>query len=118
MIILILAIAVNGVDDTRPVLDYYKQASEGGNILETFKANQAQLREQEEVQSQLAETQRSRNSIGRISPFSFQKKRTFGNQQTVSCCTCIVEPLDQSFWPLWEEILIHCVLNMIGSSKS
>ena len=42
-----LAIAANEVDDVRPVLDFYKSRGET-NILETFKANQAKLREEEE----------------------------------------------------------------------
>ena len=42
-----LAIAANEVDDVRPVLDFYKSQGEM-NILKTFKANQAKLREEEE----------------------------------------------------------------------
>ena len=41
------AIAANEVDDVRPVLDFYKSQGEK-NILETFKANQAKLKEEEE----------------------------------------------------------------------
>ncbi|XP_003386476.1 PREDICTED: mitochondrial import inner membrane translocase subunit TIM50-A-like [Amphimedon queenslandica] len=42
----LLTIAMSNTDDVRPVLDYYKE--QGGNLLETFKANQARLREEEE----------------------------------------------------------------------
>lgn len=80
----VLAIAVNGVDDTRPVLDYYKQKGGNSRILETFKACQEQLKAEEEEWNRHMEAQRSKNSLGRISPFSLQKKRTSGSQQTVS----------------------------------
>ena len=42
------AIAVNEVDDVRPVLDYYKQHGED-NILETYKTIQAKVQEEESL---------------------------------------------------------------------
>lgn len=45
---LVSAIAVNNVEDTRTVLDYYKHRGGEDQILDTFKAYQAQLREEEE----------------------------------------------------------------------
>lgn len=80
---LFLAIAVNDVDDTRPVLDYYKRERGETNILETFQAYQAQLGEEEEEWNRQMETQR-RSRIGRISPFSLRKKRSPGFPSAVS----------------------------------
>lgn len=70
------AIAVNNVDDTRPVLDYYKESGGEHHILETFKTYQAQLKAEEEEWSRQVETKRSRSGIGRISTFSMTKKKS------------------------------------------
>ncbi len=87
---IILAIAVNNVEDTRLVLDYYKQKGEC-QILDTFKVFQAQLRAEEEKWNREVEAQRSQISIGKISPFSLNKKK-HSRQQTVSLssadCQC------------------------------
>jgi hypothetical protein len=72
----VLAIAANGVDDTRPVLDHYKREGGEERVLESFKACQAKLKADEEEWNRQMEVQRSRNSLGRISPFSFHKKRS------------------------------------------
>lgn len=72
-----IAIAVNNVEDTRPVLDYYKQEGGEKNILETFKGYQAQLMAQERDWKRQMEVQRkvkSNYKKGRILPFSLQRK--------------------------------------------
>lgn len=90
LIPLLQAIASDGVDDVRPVLNYYK--SQGGNIIEVFNAHQAQWLEEEmrrrEEQKRIFE---QRNKIGGgIIPFSlgsslFQRKQqTSGAPQTES----------------------------------
>ncbi|KAL5463246.1 hypothetical protein EMCRGX_G032126 [Ephydatia muelleri] len=67
---LLQAIASNEVDDIRPVLNHYK--SEGGNVVEVFKAHQAKLLEEEmrrrEEQKRLLESQHKIG--GTIVPFS------------------------------------------------
>ena len=78
------AIAVNNVEDTRTVLDYYKYKGEEGQILDTFKAYQARLRAEEEKRYQEIEAQRNQVGVGRISPFSLLNKKNRSGQQTVS----------------------------------
>ena len=85
--IISLAIAVNNVEDTRPVLDYYKAKGGGGHILETFKRYQEQLREEEEERNREIQAQR-RSSVGKISPFSLLNKKNHSSQQTVSSTHC------------------------------
>lgn len=64
------AIAINEVDDVRPVLDFYKGQGDE-NILETFKARQAQLRAEEEKHMSEREHMTHRGTGGAISTFSF-----------------------------------------------
>ncbi len=59
----ISAIAANEVDDVRPVLDFYKSQGEG-RILETFRANQARLREEEEREREERERLMSQRAAG------------------------------------------------------
>lgn len=70
VLLLCVAIALNEVDDIRPVLNHYK--SEGGNVVEVFKAHQAKLLEEEmrrrEEQKRLLESQHKIGST--IVPFS------------------------------------------------
>ena len=77
---LYLAIAVNNVDDTRPILDYYKKERGESRILETFKLNQAKLRAEEEEWNRQKIAQRNRGGLGRITPFSLQRKKTGHSQ--------------------------------------
>lgn len=70
-----LAVAVNDVDDTRPVLDYYKREGGESNILETFKTYQTKILAEEEERRHQMESQRSRTGMGKISPFSLQRKK-------------------------------------------
>ena len=74
-----VAIAVLKVDDTRPVLDYYKREGGEENVLDTFKSYQARLLAEEEESRRLMESQKSRTGRGQISPFSFQRKKAQHN---------------------------------------
>jgi len=64
------AIAANDVDDVRPVLDFYKSRGEK-HILETFRANQERLQEEELERERLAQRSTERTVGGHISTFSF-----------------------------------------------
>ena len=69
------AIALNEVDDVRPVLDYYKQKGES-NILETFKSIKAKVQEEEEILSRYRETQKCKSSgVGKISIYHRSRSR-------------------------------------------
>ena len=64
------AIAANDVDDVRPVLDFYKSRGEK-HILETFRANQERLQEEDMERERLAQRSTERTVGGPISTFSF-----------------------------------------------
>ena len=64
------AIAANDVDDVRPVLDFYKSRGEK-HILETFKANQERLQEEEMEIEKMSQRSTARTVGGAISTFSF-----------------------------------------------
>ncbi len=69
---------MNGAEDTRPVLDYYKREGGEKRILETFKAYRAKLQEEENIDRQFEEQRRSTDTrLGKISPYSFQRKKKF-----------------------------------------
>lgn len=84
-----LAIAINGVEDTRAVLDYYKQGKEESQVLETFKAYQIKLKEEEEKWKH-QEAQQRKGGLGRISPFSLYKRNAMSSVDSVSILLCVV----------------------------
>ena len=64
-----LAIAESGVDDVRPVIQFYKDQG-GTDFLETFKINQAKLQaEEERRQAELQAQQNNRSQFGGFSTF-------------------------------------------------
>lgn len=82
-----VAIAVNDTEDTRPVLDYYKEKGGEDRVLETFKIQQAQLRTEEEERNQEVKALRNRSTLGKISPYSLWGRKGSGSQETVSICS-------------------------------
>lgn len=82
--LLFVAVAINRVDDTRPVLDYYKQEGGEENILQTFKTYQARMMAEEEEWNHQMEIQRSRTNLGTISPFSFHRKKVEAHHEMPS----------------------------------
>ena len=84
---------MNNVEDTRPVLDYYKQKGGEEYILETFKTHQERLKAEEEDFNRQKATERHRvgSTLGRISPFSFQKNRILNSQQNQVCLPSVYE---------------------------
>ena len=59
---------MNGVEDTRPVLDYYKQRGGDDRILESFRITMEQMRAEEELERQTKAQSRI------ISPYTLRKK--------------------------------------------
>ncbi len=85
-----LAIAVNEVDDVRPVLTFYKAQRGEDKVLETYLLNQALLRAEEERRreqmDQLARQGAQRGLGGPISTFSLSRKHQVRNVTVLLFC--------------------------------
>jgi len=77
-----LAIAESGVDDVRPVIQFYKDQG-GTNFLETFKINQAKLQAEEE--RRLAELQGRQNSTSQFGGFNTFRARSGSTDKVRKC---------------------------------